>query len=247
MQQLCYCWRDCQPVSFDLRPCFATPFGGLHLAHCAAFWLLLSQTWKPAAAVQLSACLQQLAADQMMNLMQPLLVQQLLQKLMVKLASQGLAWVLWLTHHLLQQRGISKAWPLCWRLRQPAGEHLGLLTFLLTLSAWEALLPRQVVAPLQQLMALLAGGVAALGGRVLHTAKSLAKFSQDHSSQIQQQMDCGSCAQKGHESGTFQSAAAYVSVHVCRQRPLQQFNHRDWPGFGLGTKLGTKLGCPAYD
>jgi len=44
-------------VSFGLGPCFATPVGNLHLVHCAASWLLLSQTWKPAAALQLSACL----------------------------------------------------------------------------------------------------------------------------------------------------------------------------------------------
>jgi hypothetical protein len=57
LQQLCYRWRECQPVNFGLEPCFAMAFGNLHLAHCAASRLLLSQTWKPAAAVQLSACL----------------------------------------------------------------------------------------------------------------------------------------------------------------------------------------------
>jgi len=153
MQQLCYCERECQPVIFGLGPCSATPVGNLHLARCAASWLLLSLMWKPAAAVQLSACLQQLVAVQTANLMQPLLVlqlqlQQLLQKVMVKLASQGLAWALWLDHWLLQQRWISKAWPFCWRRRQPAGEHHCLLKALMTLLAWEALPAHQEVAPL---------------------------------------------------------------------------------------------------
>jgi hypothetical protein len=43
-------------------------------------------------------------------------------------------------------------------------------------------------------MALLAGGVAVLGGRVLHTAKSLANFAKAHSSKMQEQMVRGSYA-----------------------------------------------------
>ncbi len=84
-------------------------------------------------------------------------------------------------------------------------------------------------------MALLAGGVAALGGRLLHTAKKPAR----NSSEVQQQMVRGSWLHKKDMSQEhFRGAAAHVSVCVCRQRGLQQFSHGGWQGFGLGTGIG---------
>ncbi len=82
-------------------------------------------------------------------------------------------------------------------------------------------------------MALLAGGVAAFGGRVLCTAKSLANFAKDHSSQMQQQMVRGSYAQQKHELGKVERCSSRWSegpVHkdmsqahfrgACTQTPL---------------------------
>ena len=64
-------------------------------------------------------------------------------------------------------------------------------------------------------MALLAGGVAALGGRLLHTAKKPAR----NSSEVQQQMVRGSWLHKKDISQEhFRGAAAHVCVCVCADR-----------------------------
>jgi len=81
-------------------------------------------------------------------------------------------------------------------------------------------------------MALLAGGVAALGGRLLHTAKKPAR----NSSEVQQQMVRGSWLHKKDISQEhFRGAAAHVSVCV-QTETATAIQSRRLAGFWVGNR-----------